>query len=320
MTTFDFVRPFLTTPLVAADALTVGVVASETLAPAEMRFRVYVDGTSPPAGDWLVREFPNKTSFAYEYFTWDGLEEGVRYRLDAVLAFDDLTYPELSVTDTVLWTPAQGLFPPEDTTFPVDPKPWAWEDYAGQWLALLAWYHRSDPLAAALFTRLRQEFQRLAAATETFMRWSTPSRAFDYGLEIHESALGIRPPSSLSEARRRALVLAHLRGRADPSASNFTQSLRFILDDEAPRVREYFNDFLVQVNTGGSADIAAIASEVVERILPAHLEVEFGSLAFTLDYEERRGAIVGAWPRGRATQRPDGFAPSAGFDYGEFLT
>lgn len=309
----SLVVPFLRVPLVARSALTVALDLEGRPAPASVGFRVYANGDTPP--DWYVKILPAIEPEVRVHYTWDGLEDGVQYVIEAYTTNADGT--SSTVSDLLVWDPEIDLYPPASPTYSSGERPWAWEDYATQWLAMVAWYHRADPFTAAMFERISEEFQRLAAAVEQVERFVMPSRAYDDGLRLWERFLGIRPPDTLPEPRRRAMVMAHLRARVDASAALFIHSLENILGAD-PKVTENFNAYEVTINTEGSPEIQKLVEEVVERIMPAHLLVNFNPITFRFDYRERRAPILGLWPRGRATNRPAD-ERIAGFDSGGLL-
>lgn len=305
-------EPLLRVPHVAHDALTVTVEAEGRPFPATIRARVFEKGTTPPA--YLAKTAIANAAKETVYFTWDGL---VNERIYTVQAYVSSPEGDSTLVSTeIYWDPELTLYPAASPGYGVAARPWEWEDYAGAWMALLAWYYQDDPFTLALFKRVGQEFERFYAAVEAVDRFVMPTRTYDEGLDKWEDVLTIDVPDELSQTRRRAIVLAHLRGRVDASAALFLHSLTNIMGQN-PRITEDFNNFTVTIDTTGTPEVQALVEEVVSRILPAHLVPFYNPSTKVFDYPERRAPIIGIWPLGRATSRPEGFRPG-GFDSGGF--
>lgn len=306
-TTPVYVLPFLSVPHVAADALTIGATLAGAPPLTDFYFRVYprdIAGSYP----YLHRklEVAGQPASFIEYFTWEDLVPGLVYKVEVYSHNAD--GDSAHAIDQFEWDPDQDLYPVDDVVFPVGPRPWAWEDYAGQWLALLAWYYQNEPLTAELFHRLGQEFQRLSSAIEEVARFLMPSRSFGVGLDRWSELFGIGPTPGISDAMARAVVLAHTRGRLDPSATTLVESLQFILGF-VPKITEDFPNFTLQIDLSATPEVQEIVQEVVRRIVPAHLVVTFGPSVFVFDWPPRRKWLLGVWPRGKSNQTPAGAKP-----------
>lgn len=306
----SLVAPLLRVPYVASDALTGEIVASGTPYPTAIRFRVFEKGAAPT--DWAEKELVNRAALATEYFTADHLEDGTVYLVQAEASNSE------GVSDMVeiemLWDPTEQLFPTTSAAFTQLDRPWRWDEFFESWMDGLPWYYREDPFTNEVLHRVSQEVERFVAAVEAVDRYAMPSRTYGDGLSRWEDLLGIYPPVALDDERRQAMVLAHLRGRIDASATLFVHNLTQIMGAN-PRVTENFNAFTVTVDTTNTPEVQALVEEVVNRIIPAHLIVNYNPAVMLLDYPERRQPLFGVWPRGRTTQRPDGFRPG-GFDSG----
>lgn len=303
----SLVDPLVDIPHVSATALTVGVRSVARPAVSLVGYRVYAVGDTPPL--FSSKEVVTTDPEVITYFTWDGLSPGT-YTVDAYARNAD--GDSAVVTENVLWDPL-NLYP-DFTTYTTGPRPWEWEDFATRWMELVPAYYRDDPFVTQLFKTICEEFQRLSAAVEQVKRFEMPSRTYAEGQERWENLLGIKPPDTVPSERRRAMVLAHLRGRLDASSTLLEESLTQILG-KAPNIREDFNNFTLTIDTEGDPEIQAIVSEVVQRIVPAHLLVNYASTDVLFDYDERHAPIPWYPVRGRATQRPAGFDPG-GFDNG----
>lgn len=304
------VEPLLRIPRVAKDSLSVELLGTGSPAITTFGFRMYEFGTTPPP--WRVKETAAVDPVVRANFIQFDLVAGTTYTIEAYAENDDGA--ENAASALITWNPETDLYPPPDLNYGSSVRPWAWEEYLENWLEQLPPYYREEPFVLGLLGSIAEEFQRLAAAIEQVERFVLPSRTYGEGLATWERLLGIRPPASLSEDRRRAAVLAHLRGRVDPSAALFEESLELIVGEDI-NIRENFNAFEVTIDTRGDPDLTELVREIVERLMPAHLVPVFAPAVLLLDYRERRAPIIGLWPRGRATTRPSGTVVG-GFDLG----
>lgn len=302
-------EPLVYAPYAARSAATFRLDVASDVAPTALRYRAYP--TALPAVDYLTRPLAAALKSFRSFVTWARLDPGVEYTADfEVEAADGVG----SASITFVWDPETELALPADDRFDLPAQSFAFADYATQWLADSAWYYATDPFTQAVFDRLSEEAQRADAALVTTLRRALPATADAAGLERWETILDIRPPEGLSIERRRAIVLSHFRTRLDPSASIFAETLEYMLGYR-PTITEDFANYTVAVAVG-EEDAQALVLEVAARLLPAHLEIAFGTGLFTFTGPRRRLGIVGVMPRSsRSVIAPEGPDP-LGFDEG----
>jgi hypothetical protein len=292
--TLTILAPILRVPEIAADAATIGVSIVGTAPPIAFRYRLHPYGETP--GEAFEKTWDPISLVREVYFTWEGLEENVAYVVD--VEADDSNGATSAVTETFTFATA-GLYPEGS-----QPREWAFNDFAGQWKAMLAWYMQKDPLTDTLFKRIGREFQRLDSALEQGIRYTFPAWAYGEGLAMWEALYGITLPTSLSDDLRRALILVFQKSRTSASAAQFVDAIAALQGGVVPDVTLDYAEYTVYVTLAGSAENQAVVKELIERIKPAHLLINYSSRNLQFSGRRRLQMLGGVPHRAHSAIEP----------------
>ena len=103
-------------------------------------------------------------------------------------------------------------------------------------LANVPAYLREDPAVIAVYDAVARELERIRAAAQALSDAMLVARADDrYGmLAVHESTFGLPVRPALSEAQRRAFLLARMRARFVGTAAQWLEALQAAVGGQTP--------------------------------------------------------------------------------------
>lgn len=305
----SIIKPVIQVPYVTADSLVVRATFFGRPDVTSVGFRLYEPQDTPPS--FTVKKVDEY--FSVVSCSFFGLEDRKSYVVEAVAySADGASNP--SVVDFT-WD-VSSLFT-EGVALPLGVEE-SWEPSVSfeKFMSAIPSYYSDDPLMRTWFRSLALEFERAERSIEQVRRWVLPFLASGEGLARWERVLGITSYSGIPDEARRVIVITHLLGRIDPSAAGFIKTLS-LLTTNPPRLLEDHNNFTVILDTSGDPILTAILEELVDRMLPAHLVVDYSPREVQFDYGTRRFPLTGVWPRGEATDQPnDPSYNPGGFDKG----
>jgi Bacteriophage Mu-like, Gp48 len=142
-------------------------------------------------------------------------------------------------------------------------------------LANLPAYLREDPVVVGVYDAIARELERLRAAARALSDGLLAARADDtYGLlAVHESTVGLPVRPALSEAQRRALVLARLQARSVGTAAQWQAALQTAVGGGVPVTFREGTDQVTVIIPFGAGLRSDQVELLAEDITPAAVEL-----------------------------------------------